>query len=234
MAATPSTPSPSPSPVKFVRFNPESKLEVDELTRQRIICGWGADKIDLWLDLIARDVRNLYWIFPLRPEEYPLPDLESINPQVVVEGAETMGPSPVDEGFRPLGHVAIDWEDYYGDTSLADKEAKVVTLATFFIMPSQQGKKLGSVVMQEMEALAVKDLDAVAITLSTIDGECASQPAWWEKQGVKWSPSLRINEHWYDRIGYKAYKRGIPRYPYKDVDGSDGLLECVMMRKELR
>ncbi|GAA5897441.1 hypothetical protein JCM6882_001887 [Rhodosporidiobolus microsporus] len=230
MTATPST---ATSPVRFERFDPESQKEVDELIRQRILCGWAADKVDMWRDLARQEVRMLYWIFPTTLDA-DLPELELLSPGSVVEEGKTHGPPAGDASFRPIGHVAVDWVDYFGDESLASKEAGVVTLATFFILPSQQGKGLGSIVTHEMEKLAATELNAKAMTLSTIDGQCASDPAWWAKQGVEYSPSIRINERWYERIGYQAYKRGIPRYPFVDVDGNPGLLECVFMRKELQ
>lgn len=82
--------------------------------------------------------------------------------------------------------------------------------------------------MKEMEEMAKRDLSATSITLNTVDGEFAVQPWWWERQGVPYSPNRRVNEKWYERLGYVAYKRGIPRYPGKTVSGEDILLEAVV------
>lgn len=76
--------------------------------------------------------------------------------------------------------------------------------------------------------MAVVDLDAKAITLNTVDGEFASQPWWWEQQGLPYSSKTRNNEDWYKRLGYTPYKRAVPRYPCKTVDGRDILLESVV------
>ena len=82
--------------------------------------------------------------------------------------------------------------------------------------------------MKEMEDKAVHELGAKAITLNTIDGEFASQPWWWEQQGLTFSKATRNNEQWYARLGYTAYKRAVPRYPTRTVDGRDILLESVV------
>jgi GNAT superfamily N-acetyltransferase len=63
--------------------------------------------------------------------------------------------------------VSLDWEDYEGDETLCDRENGVVTLATFFILLSQQGKGYGSVVMRQVEQMAV-EVGAKEITLNTV------------------------------------------------------------------
>jgi hypothetical protein len=86
--------------------------------------------------------QGLYWIFPADTEASrarlrPLPDRESFNR---VEG---LGPPAPHADFRPLGHASLDWEDYSGDGTLANREEGVVTIATFYILGSQQGLGLG-------------------------------------------------------------------------------------------
>jgi len=215
--------------IELVRFDPDSSAEVDELKRQRVLCGWGLQNVETWRDQVRRGVKNLYWIFPTDRASWTTPAVEPIN-----HTAEP-GPPPPDPSFQPIGHVSVDWEDYDpNEATLCDRANGVCTLASFFILVSQQGKGLGSLVMKEMEAMAVVDLDAKAITLNTVDGEFASQPWWWEQQGLPYSSKTRNNEDWYKRLGYTPYKRAVPRYPCKTVDGRDILLESVFMRKELR
>ncbi|GJN92242.1 hypothetical protein Rhopal_005272-T1 [Rhodotorula paludigena] len=217
------------SPVRFVRFRPDEAIDVEELRRQRVLCGWGEEKVEFWRDQVRRGVKNLYWVFPSAANE-PLPwfGFEPCN----FDTARS-GPPPPDLSFQPLGHVSLDWEDSDNDESLCDREAGKVTLATFFLLLSQQGKGYGSTVMKEMEEMAKRDLSATSITLNTVDGEFAVQPWWWERQGVPYSPTRRVNEKWYERLGYVAYKRGIPRYPGKTVSGEDILLEAVFMEKKV-
>lgn len=168
----------------------------------------------------------------------------------------TAGPPPPDPTFTPIGHVSLDWEDYGGEAELADKAKGICTLATFFILGSLQGGGLGkyvvvvlfslrhlprkdrpltmrvcvsSLVMREMEKMAAgPELDAAVLTLNTLDGDVARDPAFWARIGVPYKP--RINEDWYTRLGYTAFRRGIPRYPSVAVDGTDFLAEAVVSR----
>ncbi|BGO96541.1 hypothetical protein RTBOTA2_000439 [Rhodotorula toruloides] len=213
------------SPIKLVRFDPDEAKEVEELKRQRVLCGWNLDKVEVWREQCRRGVKNLYWIHPAVPIETP--EFEPLN-----SDHSRAGPPPPDPSFQPVGHVSLDWEDYEDDDTLCDRENGVITLATFFILLSQQGKGYGSVVMKQTEQMAVK-VGAKEITLNTVDGEYAVQPWWWEQQGIKFDSRLRVNERWYERLGYTAYKRAVPRYPCRTVDGRDILLEAVFMRKKL-
>ncbi|GAA6056759.1 hypothetical protein JCM3770_006118 [Rhodotorula araucariae] len=216
--------------IELVAYNPEAAREVAELQRQRVLCGWGLHNVELWGEQVRRGVKNLYWIWPTDRASYTVPSFEPMNYDPSVAG-----PPPPDPSFAPIGHVSIDWEDYDPEEdTLCDRAKGVCTLASFFILLSEQGKGLGSLVMNEMEAMAVRDLAATAITLNTVDGEFAAQPWWWERQGLPFSAKTRINERWYERLGYTAYKRAVPRYPAKAVDGEDILLEAVFMRKELQ
>lgn len=45
-----------PSP-RFQPLDPDKAVEVTELRRQRLLCGWGADSIDKWLDMIRKGDR---------------------------------------------------------------------------------------------------------------------------------------------------------------------------------
>ncbi|GAA6012728.1 hypothetical protein JCM10207_005339 [Rhodosporidiobolus poonsookiae] len=218
--------------VRFQRFEPDNERDVAELRRQRVLCGWGAHAVDLWCEMARKGVRNLYWIFPFDPEAYgPLPDDEPLSQET-----SKLGPPPPDPSFRPLGHVSLDWEDYAGDTSLCDREKGIITLASFFILKSQQGRRLGSTVMKELEELAAgPELRATVVTLDTFDGELAKTPEYWLKQGLPFIPDSRVNEDWYARLGYVAYKRGIPWFPaISAYDGVPYKLEAVFMRKELK
>ncbi|GAA6006655.1 hypothetical protein JCM10207_005007 [Rhodosporidiobolus poonsookiae] len=222
----------TPHLVRFARFQPDDDREVAELRRQRVLCGWGEESVDSWREQVRRGVKNLYWIFPTDEAAYgPLPDEEPLS----LDPTKT-GPTAPDATFRPLGHVSMDWEDYAGDESLCDREKGIITLATFFILKSQQGKRLGSVVMKEMEALAAgPELNATVITLNTVDSEFAAKPEFWTRQGLPVpAADARVNESWYARLGYTVYKRGIPRYPAVDVnDGSEWKMQAVFMRKEI-
>jgi len=104
----------------------------------------------------------LYWIHALDPSLYPIPSEEpfSLMPGV--------GPPPPDPSFQPLGHIALDREDYLDPPNklLASRETGIMTLATFFILKSQQGRGLGNRAMDLVEEEA-KALGAPEITLNT-------------------------------------------------------------------
>ncbi|GAA5885490.1 hypothetical protein JCM3774_003368, partial [Rhodotorula dairenensis] len=177
--------------------------------------------------------QNLYWIYvnstsPPRAEE----EAEEVAEPLNLEPTKT-GPRRPDPTFAPVGHVSLDWEDYLGEVELADRSRGILTLASFFILVSMQGGGLGNLVMHEMETMAAgPELDASVLTLNTLDGNVARDPAFWARLGVP--PIKRINEDWYARLGYSPFRRGIERYPSKAVDGSDFLAEAVFMRKALK
>lgn len=54
-------------------------------------------------------------MFPVDANSLKIPDIEplSIEPKA--------GPPPPDVSFQPVGHIGLDWLDYRGDKSLADK-----------------------------------------------------------------------------------------------------------------
>lgn len=83
--------------------------------------------------------------------------------------------------------------------------------------------------MREMEQMAAgPELDASVLTLNTLDGDVHRDPAFWAKLGVP--HKSRCNEDWYTRLGYSAFRRGIPRYPSIAFDGSEFLAEAVVSR----
>lgn len=138
-----------------------------------------------------------------------------------------MGPPAPHAAFRPLGHASLDWEDYDGDKSLADREQGVITIATFYILGSQQGLGLGNAVMTGLEEMA-RELGAKEVTLNTLCGIAGQTKELWASIGVEYDPeTTRLMEPWYTRLGYKAYKRE-PRYKEPAPDGSIVKLQAVV------
>lgn len=43
--------------LRFQPLNPDNPVELSELRRQRLLCGWGADSIPKWLDMIRKGDR---------------------------------------------------------------------------------------------------------------------------------------------------------------------------------
>ncbi|GAA5996813.1 hypothetical protein JCM5350_007113 [Sporobolomyces pararoseus] len=217
--------------IRLIPFNPDNQVEVETLIQQRILCGWAVDMVDTWRAQARRGVKGLYWILPADTEAArrklrPLPVRENLN------RSEGLGPPAPHKEFTPLGHASLDWEDYDGDESLADKANGVITIATFYILGSQQGLGLGNMVMRLLEEKAIS-LGAREVTLNTLCGIAGKSKEMWESIGVPYDPNTRLNEPWYERLGYKAYKRE-PRYKEKAPDGRIVKLRAVFMRKALQ
>ncbi|GAA5842426.1 hypothetical protein JCM5353_006769 [Sporobolomyces roseus] len=219
--------------VDFLPFDPDNKIQLETLTQQRILCGWAEEYIETWREQARRKAKGLYWVFPADTEAArkrlrSLPDQESFN------RTSGLGPPAPHAEFRPLGHASLDWEDYDGDESLANKEKGICTIATFYILPSQQGLGLGNVVMKGLEEKAL-EAGAKEITLNTLCGIAGATPELWESIGVEYKKDeVRLNEFWYERLGYKAYKRE-PRYKEKNPKtGKIVKLQAVFMKKSLQ
>lgn len=217
--------------IRLVPFDPENQVEVDTLTQQRILCGWAVDMIETWRAQARRKVKGLYWIVPAETSAAKtrlrcLPERENFN------RTDGLGPPAPHPDFRPLGHASLDWEDYDGDQSLADRETGTITIATFYILASQQGLGLGNIVMKALERKAVT-LGARQVTLNTLCGIAGQTRELWASIGVEYDPTTtRLNEFWYERLGYVAYKRE-PRYKEKAPNGEIVKLQAVFMRKTL-
>ncbi|GAA5929448.1 uncharacterized protein JCM15063_004152 [Sporobolomyces koalae] len=218
--------------ITLVPFDPDNIVHVDTLRQQRILCDWAVDAIESWREQARRGVKGLYWVFPKDGEaartklRLPPPEIEVIN------RTGKPGPPPPYRDFRPLGHASLDWEDYDGDASLASKELGICTIATFYILASQQGLGLGNLVMKALEEKAV-ELGAKEITLNTLCGVAGKTKELWALLGLEYDPDkTRLNEFWYERLNYKVYKRA-PRYKDFAPDGTAIVLPAVFMRKSL-
>ncbi len=99
---------------------------------------------------------------PTDPSLYPIPTDEPYNLK------PGYGPPPPDPSFQPIGHVALDREDYHDPPNklLASRETGAVMMASLFILKSQQGRGLGNAILRMMEAEA-RRLGAPEITLDT-------------------------------------------------------------------
>ncbi|GAA5886613.1 hypothetical protein JCM16303_001387 [Sporobolomyces ruberrimus] len=219
--------------ITLVPFDPDNQIQVDTLTQQRILCGWAVDKIETWREQARRDAKGLYWIIPADTEaakaklRLPLPERESFN------RTEGLGPPAPHASFRPLGHASLDWEDYDGDETLANREEGIITIATFYILGSQQGLGLGTIVMKALEQKALS-LGAHTVTLNTLCSIAGSTKELWASIGVEYDPkTTRLMEFWYKRLGYEAYKRE-PRYKEPTPDGGFVKLQAVFMKKSLK
>lgn len=82
--------------------------------------------------------------------------------------------------------------------------------------------------MDELEALASTPAFAAKfITLNTMTASNAQSKDFWAMIGVEYDPKARVNQHWYERRGYVAYKVE-PRYKEKNRKGEEVLLDAVV------
>ncbi|KAI5478555.1 hypothetical protein MNV49_004814 [Pseudohyphozyma bogoriensis] len=214
------------SPVNLVRFLPDNEDHIAELTRQRVLCGWDDDKVDGWRKNVKEGEKILYWIFPVDPAKFAIPEVERLN----IDPSKT-GPPPPNAAFQPLGHVGIDIrDDKHDDPMLANKDEGIVKIATFFILGSQQGKGLGNIVMDETERLAASPpINAKRLTLTTVAGRLMRDAAYWKRIGGVYDPTARVNEDWYFKRGYRAFREA-PLYPYIDAEsGESFLIDAVIL-----
>jgi len=84
-----------------------------------------------------------------------------------------------------------------------------------------------------MKGLETKAVEAGAkeITLNTLCGIAGATPELWASIGVEYKKEeVRLNEFWYEKLGYKAYKRE-PRYKEKNPKtGEIVKLQAVVSR----
>ncbi|ORY69269.1 hypothetical protein BCR35DRAFT_354630 [Leucosporidium creatinivorum] len=223
--------------VDLVPFDPDNEVHVKELTRQRILCGWHTDMVETWRAKARKGDKGLRWIFRAKTPEALERFKEPLPEQEICSLSRELGPPSPDPDFRPIGHASLDWVDEIDgvkELELADRERGIITFSTFFMLVSQHGLGLGNAVMDELERLAGPPaFGAKFITLNTMDRDYATDPEVWKMLPGGYDPKRRINEDWYARRGYKAFRRAIPRYQETGVDGSSLLLNAVYMRKEV-
>lgn len=131
---------------------------------------------------------------------------------------------------QPIGHISLDWIDYKGDSSLASRENGLITIASFFLLKSQQGQRFGSACMEQLEDQARKDPAVKALTLNVMYGEDASRREMWDMLGVEFDPNKAVLQSWYTRRGYVQYAMK-PRYEEKNAHtGETVLLNAAVSR----
>ena len=194
---------------------------VAELRRQRILCGWGLDDIPGWLQKSTTGDKGLYWVIAT-PPVHLVPYAETLSLR------KGIGPPPPNLEFQPIGHISMDWYDFKGDTSLASRENGIITIASFFLLKSQQGKRFGSACMDQLEEQARKDPRVKVLTLNVLYGKDCTSPEMWHMLGVDFDPNKAVLQEWYERRGYVQYDMK-PRYEEKNFHtGEDVFLNSAV------
>ncbi|KAM0755685.1 hypothetical protein T439DRAFT_320392 [Meredithblackwellia eburnea MCA 4105] len=219
------------STLELIKYDPTSEIHIQELKRQRVLCGWGLENVEMWTRQVAEGEKGLYWIFP--PPSlihlYPLPSQDHISSEQLTE--VPLDPNPE---FRALGHISLDWIDYDGDETLANREEKKVTLATFYILKAAQGRGVGRSAMDAVEELAVSpEFAAKVITLNTCPVEDLLNPEWCRKHGQPLLPEKQCMQRWYERRGYVVYGYRDRPWWTDPATGKKVGMRCVNMSKTL-
>lgn len=190
-------------------MNLYDQTQIDELLRQRKICGW-ADTLDYiisWRDSMNAKMKTMFWIKPASQ-----PDLR-------------------------VGHVSLDCEAEPPDLELANPHDKsILTIARFFILEEHRRGGLGRAVMETLEDLATKEpygspnCHTIAITtLSRRYAENDQERAKYEAiEGKPAAPRGLSNEDWYKRMGYVKWKDE-PKYEAKN--GLDKYVAAFMTKR---
>lgn len=184
--------------------------QVDELLRQRKICGWAdtPDHVAAWRESMDARKKTMFWIKP------------------------TAQPS------LRAGHVSLDCEAEPPDLELANPHDKsVFTIARFFILQEHRRGGLGRAVMETLEKLATREpygspnCHTIAITtLSRRYAEDDQERARYEAlEGKPAPPRGSSNEDWYSRMGYVKWKD----MPHYDIKNSPDKYVAAFMKKRI-
>ncbi|KAM0793382.1 hypothetical protein ACM66B_000836 [Microbotryomycetes sp. NB124-2] len=224
------------STIKLVPFDPEDAMQLDELHRQRVLCGWNVDAIGKWQKFVRQGLKALFWVFPADNEESRKTWLHDMPEQDVCNLCPEIGPPP-NPSFRPLGHCSLDWYDDLGDEQLAcrDKSPRRIQLSTLYTLKHLAGRGLGNLLLQELERIAAQPpFEADYVTLNTMDRSRATDEAYAKTFGWHFNKDVRVNQDWYERKGYTVFRRMVPRYEDRRIDGQIVKIEAAYLEKKLK
>lgn len=195
----------------------QDDTHVQELVRQRIICGWGEDEesINNWRNQTSKGTKKFWWITIPATDE------------------KTSDPSSTSSRGIKAGHIALASETSPPDPDLARLDRSILTVNTFFLLPEYRALGLGRASWFAVEEKAKQIPECKQIAIDTWDGRYVTDkgPEWGgflATLGIVMRDSL-INEEWYARMGYEKFKTE-PRYP---LPGTDRMMVAVFLRKYL-
>lgn len=184
--------------------NLREQAQVDELLRQRKICGWKTRPSDMasWKERAEAHTTTLFWIKPTAQ-----PDLR-------------------------VGHISID--KVSGDPStikisdlfvLPEHRGGGIARAAF-----QAVEGMATVEPYGSEECKTLLIDTLSRKYS-YDEEMRRE--YTQLTGVEPNPKGATNEEWYGRMGYVTYKEE-PAYPEREGRPNGKLLLASFMKKEIR
>lgn len=178
------------SDINLTLINLHDKDEFDELTSQRIACGWDFSQSDVetMRNAIDQKIKSTFWI--------------------------TLSDNPT-----RIGHISLDSYTSPPDPQLALADKSIMTVQTFFILKHHQGGGIGNKVMNVIESMAQKEPygspDCKIVTVNTLSKACFDRnlPGWldlWKRKGEErpeWS--FWSKEDWYVKRGYVKFKEEV-------------------------
>ncbi|KAJ8104396.1 hypothetical protein POJ06DRAFT_244403 [Lipomyces tetrasporus] len=227
--------------VVLIPWDPNSSEHRERLYEQRIACGWKADMVEKWQGLQRNGKMAIQWVVlsdedPERDSKLALHTLQfPVEKESILDSATTFGGLPrmlpnSPRSFIPVGHISLDSEN--PDPSLADPSQGLYCITTFYISRALQGTGLGRAAMDAVEGRAMQEpLCAKTLALDTIAREFCLDKEAWKALGIP-LPTVN-NQDWYERRGYKIYKRVEHNYPQKDLAGKIWHIPAVFMKKSV-
>ncbi|KAK9365111.1 hypothetical protein V1509DRAFT_612861 [Lipomyces kononenkoae] len=227
--------------VALVPWDPDSTEHRERLYQQRIACGWKSDMVDKWQGLQRDGKMAIQWVVlsdddPERDSRLALHILQFPGEkESILDSATTFGGKPrmlpnSPRHFIPVGHISLDSEN--PDPSLADPSQGLYCISTFYISRALQGVGLGRAAMDAVEGMAMQaPLYAKTLALDTVSREVYLNEEVWKALGIPF-PEL-TNQDWYERRGYKVYKRVEHYYEEEGPTGKIVLIPAVFMKKSV-
>ena len=203
----------SASHARLLPIDLEDATERSVLLDQRVLCGWGEEKIPAWRESARKFERTMFWI--------------ALPPEMRTDGVPVLKRDGAAAFvFVPAGHVSLDRVDTPDpgidpDPTLAAPDGSVLTVSNIFVLPVFSGCGLGRFTMRECERLAQQEpygnpncryLSLWTLPERYVAGgeEGFDGIGRWERLG-KPVPK-RANGPWYESLGYVKYKEEIRMY----------------------
>lgn len=197
-------------------------VQLSELQRQRVICGWDKDAsvIEGWRTANSERKQALFWVIPTSLSHLP--------------------PSQ-----RYAGHIAMYKSTYDNENGADDvlPDLTVMNVTTLFILPEHRGAGLARAAVKALEGMAKTEPygwpECKAMTLNTLARRYVEDDEWrkiaaapHKSLGIPLPAKGMSNEDWYARMGYVKWKE-MPLYSARSEDGSEFKFIASFMWKSL-
>jgi len=241
-----------PPGTRLLLVNFDEEHEREALYRQRLICGWGEERIDKWRKAVERKERYFFWIAV--PATTPMPDTKIENQQQNNDAIARLSRNPdaIDEDddsnsrtsdYYGVGHIALDWIDpeYPDSTLCCTPDGSKLQISSLFVLPSFGQSGIGAFAMDTLEMQARQppygSTNCKAVFINTMSSryfnpggiEGPDGIGIWGHNGL--APPMRDNGIWYAKRGYVKFQEGI-RYGLKLPSGKEVKFYADYMRKD--